>query len=177
MPLRLSTALLTAARHAHYPSTALATDRPWHDRGVTTVLEYLVIAAAIGLVVFVIVAFVFGRGEQMAPLPPRTSPADLPNDPIRGEDVRRVRFSMGLRGYRMSDVDWTLDKVAEELDRLHRRVAELDGDSDHDDVPPDQAGDDHLFALAADRAGSAPSDDPPIAPDREQASQSDESTS
>lgn len=144
---------------------------------MTTVLEYLVIAAAIGLVVFVIVAFVFGRGEQMAPLPPRTSPAELPDDPIRGEDIRRVRFSMGLRGYRMSDVDWTLDKIAEELDRLHRRVAELGGDSAHDDVPPDQVAHDDLFALAADRVRSAPADDPPVASDRGQASQGDEPTS
>ncbi len=144
---------------------------------MTTVLEYLVIAAAIGLVVFVIVAFLFGRGEQMAPLPPRTSPAELPDDPIRGEDVRRVRFSMGLRGYRMSDVDWTLDKIAEELDRLHRRVAELGGDSAHHEVLPDQAGDDDLFAPAADRVRSTPSDDPPVASDREQASRSDELTS
>ena len=102
----------------------------WHGTivGVVTVLEYLVIAAVIGLVVFVIAVFVFGRGEQMAALSPRVSPAELPDGVIGGEDIRRVRFGIGLRGYRMSDVDWTLDRVSEELDRLHRVVAELGGD-------------------------------------------------
>lgn len=122
---------------------------------MTTVLEYLVIAAAIGLVVFVIVALVFGRGEQMAPLPPRTSPSELPEDVISGDNVRRVRFGLGLRGYRMSDVDWTLDRVAAELDRLHRQVAELGGESPPVDVAPNQTVDDDIFAPATDRAGFA----------------------
>lgn len=93
-----------------------------------TALEYLVIAAAIGAAVFVVVVFVFGRGEQMAPLNPRTSPAELPDSEIAGDDVRRVKFAMALRGYRMSDVDWVLDRVSERLDDLQRENALLRGD-------------------------------------------------
>lgn len=121
---------------------------------MVTVLEYLVIAAAIGLVVFVLAVFVFGRGEQMAPLSPRISPAELPDAVIVGEDVRRIRFSLALRGYRMSDVDWTLDRVSAELDRLHRRVAELSGEP----LPPGVAAeaDDDLFPEDGDR------DDEPV---------------
>src|SRR5699024_1830080 len=102
---------------------------------------YLVIAAVIGLVVFVIAAFVFGRGEQMAPLAPRTSPSELPDDAIGGDDVRRVRFGLALRGYRMSDVDWTLDRLADELDRLHRRISELGGEPVPPGVPTARSGD------------------------------------
>lgn len=83
-------------------------------------LFYLVIAAVIGLVVFFLAVFVFGRGEQMAPLDPRTSPAELPDADISSEDVRRIRFALALRGYRMSDVDWTLERLGEQLDVLRR---------------------------------------------------------
>jgi DivIVA domain-containing protein len=96
--------------------------------GVTTVLFYLVVAAVIGLVVFFLAVFVFGRGEQMAPLDPRTSPAELPEADITAEDVRKIRFSMALRGYRMSDVDWTLDRLGEQIDQLRRENANLRGE-------------------------------------------------
>lgn len=87
-----------------------------------TVVEYLVIAVVIGAVVFVLAAVVFGRGEQMAPLPARTSPSELPAHGIRGEHVRDVRFGLALRGYRMSDVDWTLERLADEIDTLRARL-------------------------------------------------------
>ncbi|WP_090482795.1 DivIVA domain-containing protein [Nakamurella panacisegetis] len=94
---------------------------------MTTVLFYLVVAAVIGLVVFFLAVFVFGRGEQMAPLDPRTSPAELPDHDITADDVRRIRFALALRGYRMSDVDWTLEKLGEQIDSLRRENAELRG--------------------------------------------------
>ena len=93
-------------------------------------LLYLVIAAAIGLVVFAITAVLFGRGEQMAALSPRTSPAELPDDGIDPADVRKVRFSLALRGYRMSDVDWTLERLADEIGRLRGELAAA-GVADH----------------------------------------------
>jgi DivIVA domain-containing protein len=77
--------------------------------------------------VFGIAVFVFGRGEQLAPLSPRVSPTELPDTELTADDVRKVRFAMALRGYRMSDVDWALERVADELDRLRTQVAELSG--------------------------------------------------
>ncbi|WP_420121399.1 DivIVA domain-containing protein [Nakamurella sp.] len=94
---------------------------------MTTVLQYLVIAAVIGGVIFALAVFVFGRGEQMAPLPPRTSPTELPDAGLTGEDVRSVRFAMALRGYRMSDVDWALERMAGEVDRLRAELADRAG--------------------------------------------------
>ena len=99
----------------------------WHDQLVTTVLQYLVVAAVIGLVVFGIAVFVFGRGEQLAPLSPRVSPTELPDTGMTPEDVRKVRFAMALRGYRMSDVDWALERMAGELERLRGQLAGLSG--------------------------------------------------
>lgn len=102
---------------------------------MTTVLLYLVIAAVIGLVVFFLAVFVFGRGEQMAPLDPRTSPAELPETDITSGDVRKIRFALALRGYRMSDVDWTLERLGAQLDVLYRenellRAVSSDGSED-----------------------------------------------
>lgn len=93
-----------------------------------TVLEYLVIAIVIGAVVFGVAVVVFGRGEQMAALPARTSPSELPANGIRGNHVREVRFGLALRGYRMSDVDWTLERLADEIDLLRSQL------------PPESAG-------------------------------------
>lgn len=104
---------------------------------MTTVLQYLVIAAVIGGVVFAIAVFIFGRGEQMAPLPPRTSPTELPDEGVTGQDVRSVRFAMALRGYRMSDVDWALERMATELDRLRAELAQRAGDPEPVTVPAD----------------------------------------
>jgi DivIVA domain-containing protein len=118
---------------------------------VTTVLQYLVIAAVIGGVIFAIAMFVFGRGEQMAPLPPRTSPTELPDEGITGQDVRSVRFAMALRGYRMSDVDWALERMAAELDELRAQLGERTAVPEPVTVPADDLA--QRRALTADRTG------------------------
>jgi len=115
---------------------------------MTTVLQYLVIAAVVAAILFGIALLVFGRGEQLSPLPARTSPVDLPDRNISGEDVRGVRFALAARGYRMSDVDWALERLADELDRTRERLADLTRDEDGDDAnrylpDPDQVD---LFA-------------------------------
>jgi DivIVA domain-containing protein len=94
---------------------------------VTTVLQYLVIAAVIGLVAFALAVFLFGRGEQLAPLSPRTSPTELPERGITGAEIGTVKFAMALRGYRMSDVDWALERLGGEIDRLRAEIATLSG--------------------------------------------------
>lgn len=40
--------------------------------------------------------------------------------PLVGEDLRRVRFSTAFRGYRMSEVDELLDRLAAELDQARQ---------------------------------------------------------
>jgi len=104
---------------------------------VTTVLQYLVIATVIGLVVFALAVFVFGRGEQLAPLSPRISPTELPERGMTGSDVGSIRFAMALRGYRMSDVDWALERMGSEIDRLRAEIASLSGEVDERGNDPD----------------------------------------
>ena len=119
---------------------------------MTTVLQYLVIAAVIGLVVFGLAVFVFGRGEQLAPLSPRTSPTELPDHDLSAQDVRKVRFAMALRGYRMSDVDWALEKMADELERLRAEVDTLSGSASSRSALSGSTG-------AADSTDDVPADD------------------
>ncbi|SEB33254.1 DivIVA domain-containing protein [Amycolatopsis tolypomycina] len=97
-----------------------------HDRRVTTALIYLVVMLLVAAVVFLLAAVVFGRGEELAPLPPGSSPTRLPAEDITGEDLAEVRFQMVLRGYKMSEVDWVMRRLGVELDDLRARVAELE---------------------------------------------------
>jgi DivIVA domain-containing protein len=87
---------------------------------VGTAVVYLVVMVAVAAVVFLAVALLFGRGEELAPLAPGTSPTRLPAKAIGAQDVRELRFQQVVRGYKMSEVDWALDRLAAELDRAHR---------------------------------------------------------
>jgi DivIVA domain-containing protein len=96
---------------------------------VTTALVYLLVMLLVAAVVFLLAAMVFGRGEELAPLPPLASPTRLPASDVTAEDVAEVRFQLVLRGYRMSEVDWVMRRLGDEIDELRRRVAELEGRS------------------------------------------------
>ncbi|MEI2811136.1 MAG: DivIVA domain-containing protein [Nocardioides sp.] len=59
-----------------------------------------------------------GRGTPLAPAYDDRPDALVPAaGPLLGEDLRRVRFSLAFRGYRMSEVDALLDRLARQLDR------------------------------------------------------------
>lgn len=58
-----------------------------------------------------------GRGGAMSEEYDDRPDAVVPADgPLRAEDLDRVRFTTALRGYRMSEVDALLDRLAIELD-------------------------------------------------------------
>jgi DivIVA domain-containing protein len=100
---------------------------------VGTALIYLFVVVLVAAAFFGVAALVFGRGEELAPLAPDATPTRLPSGEIAGEHVRELRFPQAVRGYRMTEVDWVLDRLADELDRvgaerdgLAHRVAELE---------------------------------------------------
>ncbi|WNV82416.1 DivIVA domain-containing protein [Umezawaea sp. Da 62-37] len=95
---------------------------------MTTALIYLVVMVLVAAVVFLLSALVFGRGEELAPLPPGASPTRLPPADVTSNDVRSLRFQQVLRGYKMAEVDWVLDRLATEVDELKARIAVLEGD-------------------------------------------------
>lgn len=56
-----------------------------------------------------------GRGAPLAEVYDDRPDAEVPaHGPLGAEDLRRVRFSLALRGYRMSEVDALLDRLAAE---------------------------------------------------------------
>jgi len=67
-----------------------------------------------------------GRGGSMAETYDDRPDALVPVDePLSSSDLRRVSFSTAFRGYRMSEVDALLDRLAAEMEPAPRP----DGDS------------------------------------------------
>ncbi len=66
-----------------------------------------------------------GHGEPMRPAYDDRPDARVPQDrPIAPDDLRRVRFSLALRGYRMSEVDALLARLAYEQELRAAEQAE-----------------------------------------------------
>ncbi|CAN5284454.1 hypothetical protein BH11ACT7_BH11ACT7_34610 [soil metagenome] len=93
------------------------------------VLLYLVVLILIAIVLFGVASVVFGRGEQLPPLPRATTATVLPASGVTGVDVEAVKFTQTLRGYKTSEVDWVLDRLGQELDSLRGELATLRGNS------------------------------------------------
>lgn len=79
-----------------------------------TVVEWL-LAALVVLALAGVAVTAAGRGAVMAAAEHDRPDLDLP-DRLGASDLRRVRFSVALRGYRMSEVDELLDRLAAQLD-------------------------------------------------------------
>ena len=61
-----------------------------------------------------------GFDEPVASLPPVLLPADA-----EPSDIDHLRFAVGLRGYRMDQVDQVLDELRDQIAAKDRRIAEL----------------------------------------------------
>jgi len=83
--------------------------------------------ALVGIgVVIVIALLAVGRfGELPAPSHDRP-PLDLPDGEIEASDIDAVRFAVGVRGYRMDEVDEVLDRVADDLASRDVRIDQLE---------------------------------------------------
>ena len=89
---------------------------------MTLILLYLVVLILVGAVLFGIAGLVFGRGEQLPPLPPETTATELPASGVTAEDVAAVKFAQVLRGYKTSEVDWVLERLGAEIDQLRAQL-------------------------------------------------------
>jgi DivIVA domain-containing protein len=62
-----------------------------------------------------------GRGTPMSPAYDDSVDSLVPLEgPITAEDLRRIRFPIAFRGYRMAEVDALLNRLAEERERVDR---------------------------------------------------------
>lgn len=89
------------------------------------VLLYLVVLVLVAIVLFAVASLLFGRGEQLPPLPRGTTATVLPAYGVTGADVDAVKFTQVLRGYKPGEVDWVLDRLGRELDALRGQLAAI----------------------------------------------------
>src|SRR5918997_2815571 len=80
----------------------------------------------VGGLLFLGASMLLGRGETQPPAELDRSPVELPDDrPVTGEDVRALRISVAVRGYRMTEVDWLLEQLAQALEERDEVIAAL----------------------------------------------------
>lgn len=78
-----------------------------------------------------------GRGGSMAPAYDDRPDLALPADRrLEAGDLRTVRFSLAFRGYRMSEVDALLARLATELEDGAAADPAPDADDSSGEVPP-----------------------------------------
>ena len=74
-------------------------------------------AVLIVLVMGAVAVVASGRGGSLGPAYDDRADVRLPAEgPITGSDLRALRFNTAVRGYRASEVDALLDRLAEQLD-------------------------------------------------------------
>ncbi|MGY1885839.1 DivIVA domain-containing protein [Blastococcus sp. SYSU DS0753] len=89
---------------------------------VLFVLAVLLVGGAL----FLVASLLMGRGESQPPADPGRSPVELPDDRrVVADDVRALRIAVTARGYRMVEVDWLLDQLAQTLDERDVEIAAL----------------------------------------------------
>jgi DivIVA domain-containing protein len=114
---------------------------------VALVLLYLVVLVLVAIVLFGAASLLFGRGEQLPPLPRGTTATVLPAYGVTGADVDAVKFTQVLRGYKTSEVDWVLDRLARELEALRGQLGAVAAPlaaaqkTEGEPTEPDEGGD------------------------------------
>jgi DivIVA domain-containing protein len=74
-----------------------------------------------------------GRGAPMEPAYDDAPDSLVPAEgPVTADDLRRIRFPLAFRGYRMAEVDALLERLAEEREAEDTRPSR-EADADHAD--------------------------------------------
>jgi DivIVA domain-containing protein len=111
--------------------------------GRGSIAAVVTVLGLLGAVLVLFVAAVVATREDQAMAEAAQDLPDLalPPRPLGPADVAAVRFSMAPRGYRMSEVDVVLERLAAELADRDRQLAELRSGArrDADEVAPEPA--------------------------------------
>lgn len=94
-------------------------------------------AALLVLAMGAVAVVAAGRGAPLSEAYDDRVDATVPADgPVTADDLRRVRFPLAFRGYRMQEVDALLDRLAAEREQLDGEQV----DSAQADEPPTADG-------------------------------------
>jgi DivIVA domain-containing protein len=128
---------------------------------VLEAVVFVLTVAVVGGLLFLGGSVLLGRGETQPPADPDHSPLELPEDrPVTADDVRGVRMSVTVRGYRMTEVDWLLDQFAAVLEERDEEIATLRAQLH---PVPASAPKDEQGPAADDAAAPADDEEPPRA--------------
>lgn len=86
-------------------------------------LLYVLIVGLVAALLFLVASAIFGRSEELGPLPEGTTVTVLPASGISACDVRALRFQQVFRGYKAGEVDWALTRLAARIDELEGQLA------------------------------------------------------
>lgn len=76
----------------------------------------LILLVLLGVAILVVVALVLAFNEDgLHDEPIDHGDLGLPDRLLNADDIHRLRFRIGLRGYRMEDVDAAMDRLAESM--------------------------------------------------------------
>ncbi len=89
-----------------------------------------VFAILVVLAMGAIAVLAAGKGTPMADVEHDRPDVVPPRGPLTGSDLRRARFSLAVRGYRMDEVDALLARVAAQLESAHDETRD-DGPDPH----------------------------------------------
>ena len=104
---------------------------------------FVLTVAVVGGLLFLGGSVLLGRGETRPPAELDRSPVELPDDrPVTGEDVRALQVSVAVRGYRMAEVDWLLEQLAQALEEHDELIAALRAEQPRTDGAPAAASGD-----------------------------------
>jgi DivIVA domain-containing protein len=99
--------------------------------------------AVVGALLFLGGSVLLGRGETRPPAELDRSPVELPDDrPVTADDVRGLQVSVAVRGYRMAEVDWLLEQLAQALEERDELIAALRAEQPGTDGAPAAASGD-----------------------------------
>jgi DivIVA domain-containing protein len=124
----------------------------------------LFLVVAVLAVVFGVAAFLTGRAEGMSYEPQDLASVGIPRDrAMTADDVSGLRFALALRGYRMSEVDDALDRLAAEIGARDEAIAQLRARLSQGAAAPAPSGDETWAFGAPDTAADAAPDTAPDA--------------
>src|SRR4051794_38016071 len=94
-----------------------------------TALLVLVVVLVVAALVFGVVSLLSGDDPGLGPAEPDGRAVPLPNNrSLTEDDLKNVRFDVGVRGYRMDQVDRVLRRTSYDLGYKDEMIAVLDAE-------------------------------------------------